>query len=249
MVVLVGDLIKKSFRDIGALKMNEAPAASEIADALNDLNYILDQWSIESLMVLASIMENFPLTAGKYIYTIGYGQDFNTSKPSKIDNAFIQDALNVRYPCDIIDKGIYDTYEDSLISTARPTEIIYDPGPTQQTSQMGIIYAYPIPDASIVYTLFIGQQKPLTEFSGPTDTVIFQSAYYMALRYSLDEVLWPQYRDDGKPFPPHLKGMKARAMGNIVAMNTRPGTMMVDLPKKSRNAYDIYVGPYSGNYS
>lgn len=248
MILSVGQLITKSFRDIGALKMNEGPTASEVADAILDLNILLDSLSIDSLMVLGSIMEDFPLVAGQQTYTIGVGGDFNTSKPSRIDNAFIQDALNNRYPVAITDKTIYDTYEDALISSARPDELVYDPGPTQQTVQMGVIYMYPIPDASGPYTLYIGEQKPLIEFTNSIDIVTFQPAYFMFLRYALDELLWPQYRDDGKPFPPKLAGLKSQAEGRITAMNTRPSTAIVEIGKKGRGSFDIFSGPYGGDY-
>ena len=249
MILSVGQLITKCFRDIGTMKMNESPTAFEVADALIDLNILLDSLSTETLMVLGSIMESFPLVAGKQTYTIGIGGDFNTSKPSRIDNAFIQDTLDNRYPVGITDKAIYDTYEDALISSTRPDELVYDPGPTQQAVQMGVIYMYPITDASGPYTLYIGQQKPLIEFANATDIVTFQSAYFMFLRYSLDEMLWPQYRDDGKPFPPKLAGLKSKAEGRIVVMNTRPSIAIVEIGKKGRGSYDIYSGPYSGGYN
>ena len=249
MVITIGQLITASFRDIGALKMNEAPQAGEINDAMLDLNMLLDSWSVETLMVLASIMESFTLIPNKVSYQIGIGGDFNTSKPSRIDNAFIQDALKNRYPVAITDKAIYDTYEDALISSARPEEIVYDPGPTQQSPQMGTIFVYPITDTSQVYTLYIGQQKPLTEFVNITDYVTMQSAYFMVLRYSLDEMLWSQYRDDGSPYPAKLKGMQSKAMGNLVAMNARPSTSIIEIGRKSRSGYDIYSGSYGGGYS
>ena len=249
MILTAGQLITMSFRDIGALKMNEAPTASEVNDALTDLNMLLDSLSVESLMILGSVMENFPLVAGTVSYTIGVGGAFNTSKPSRIDDAFIQDAMLNRYPVAITDKSIYDTYEDALISSSRPEEIIYDPGLTQQVTQLGTIYVYPITDASSTYTLYIGQQKPFSEFTSATSIVTFHPAYYMALRYGLDEIIWPQYQDGQKPYPPKLKGLQARAMDRLVVMNARPSTAIVEIGKKGKGSFNIYEGPTGGGYS
>ncbi len=248
MTLTVAQLIIKAFRDAKILKMNEVPSGGEMADALIDLNMILGQWSIEALMILASVLENFPLTALQYSYTIGIGGDFNTTKPSHIDDAYIQDASNVVYPCSITDLSVYRQYDDANISQGVPKEIIYDPGLTQQTVQTGTIWVYPIPDQSTTYTLYIGEQKPLTEFTSLTAQVTFQTAYFQALRSSLAEVLWPQYNDDGNPVPAYLKGARARAVANIVAMNARPGTMMIDMPKKGKG-YNIYEGPFGGGYA
>ena len=249
MIITVGNLVISSFQDIGALKMNEAPTPAEINDGIRDLNMLLGSLSTEALMVLGPIMESFPLIVGQVSYTIGIGGNFNTSKPSRIDEAFIQDSLSNRYPVAITEKSIYDTYEDALISSGRPDEIVYDPGPTQQSVQLGIIYVYPITDTSGTYTLYIGEQKPFIEFAAATDIVSFHPAYVLFLRYSLDEILWSQYQDGGKPYPPKLKGLLARATERITAMNAKPSTSIVEIGKKRGGSFNIYEGPSGGGYS
>lgn len=241
MIIQVQDLIKAALQDIGALAKSEPMAADDANDALKKLNFMLDAWSVRSLMVLGAILESFPLTAGQRAYTIGIGGNFNTSKPSRITDAYVRDGYNIDTPVDVVEKDEYDSYEDKMISQARPIALYYDPGPTQQTVQTGVVSLYYIPDASTPYTLFIGEQKPLTEFSAITDTVTFQSAYYEALEYNLAVRLWPQYHDSGKPVQAELKELARESMKVIETMNATIPTAALELPGR-KSVYNIYTG-------
>jgi hypothetical protein len=245
MILTVTQLVQAAMRDAKLLKMGEAASPNEVAGGMLDLNMLLDDLGTQSIMVMAAIMEHFSLTAGKVSYTIGLGGDFNTTMPTNITDAFIQDNANLRYPVAITDLSLYRTYPDALISSSRPEEIAFDPGPTQQTNRLGVIFTYPVPDASMPYTLYIGEQKELTEFSAVGDVVSFQQGYYLFLRSLLAELLWGQFQDG--PVPANIRSMRSRSAANITAMNTRPGTAMIDMGRKGRG-YNIYQGPYSGGY-
>ena len=255
MVVTALSLIQKSWKDCGLQKMDQLPPANAIADAIIDLNMLIDAWGIEKGMQSMDVTENFTLTAGKWEYQIGptavpANGDFQTTQPWDISSAYIQDPYNNIYPVDITPKELWQQYEDRLITSTRPTELVYDPGPTQQAQQTGIIFMYPIPDALMTYVLFIVQRKPFTEFNAQTDTVEFPTAYFMALRYNLAIMLWPQYRDDGAPIAKWLLGQASKWQSKVVAMNTRPGVAAIELGRrKGGGTYNIDVGPYGGDYS
>jgi hypothetical protein len=252
MVVTALSLIQKAWKDCGLQKMDQLPPQNAIADAIIDLNMLIDSWGIQKGMAMADITESFTLKAGKYLYQIGptaltVNGDFQTDKPWAITSAYIQDQMNNRYDVGITDKVLWQTYEDALITSTRPTELVYDPGPTQQTNQVGTVIMYPIPDALLTYTLFLVQQKPFTEFSGQNDQVQFPSAYYLALRYNLAIMLWPQYRDDGAPVAKWLAGQASKWQRKIIAMNAKAGISQIEIGrKKGKSSYDIFQGPYSG---
>ena len=67
------DLVTQALINIGALAEGENPSAAAATSAFNMLNFMLDQWSNESLMVYAQQEVIHELTAGQYIYTIGPG--------------------------------------------------------------------------------------------------------------------------------------------------------------------------------
>lgn len=252
MVTTALSLIQKAWKDCGLQKMDQLPPGNAIADAIVDLNMLIDAWGIEKGMQRGDVTESFPLRPGKWLYQIGPNAlasngDFPTTTPWEITSAYIQDNLNNIYIVGITDKEVWQGYEDRLLTATRPTELVYDPGPTQQPVQMGTVILYPMPDAILPYTLFMVQRKPFTEFTSQTDTVQFPTAYNLALRYNLAKLLWPQYRDDGAPVNKFIMGQADKWERKIVSMNTRPGMAQIELGRGKGNTYNISVGPYGGN--
>jgi hypothetical protein len=228
-------------QDVGVIAASEPPAASDLQDAMRKLNFMLNAWSVRSLMVLGAIMEGFGLTAGKGQYSIGIGGDFNTTKPSAISSAFLRDGVNEDSGIILLTQTQWFAITDKDISTGRPTAIYYDQGITQAANQMGIVNIYTMPDASTPYTLFIGEQKPLTEFSNLTDVVTFQPAYYEALEYNLAIRLWRSYHEDDKPIPADVVMLARETMQVIETMNAKQVTATIEAPGKAR-PYNIIEG-------
>lgn len=236
MNIYVKDLIKASFRVIGVLAKTEAPTDDEYADSLQALNFMLDSWSVRNLMVLGTILEQFPLTAGTLAYNIGTGQTFNTTKPSAITSAFVRDAAAMDTVLDIAEPTTYWSISDKS-GQGLPTVLFYDPGYTQQNPHSGVIYLYPVPDQA--YTLFIGQQKPLTEFDSIEDLVTLQSAYYEAIKYALAVRLYREFHEHDRPVPSDIIALAEAAVHTLETMNSRQILAASDLPG-AIGGYDIY---------
>ena len=179
-------------------------------------------------MIANTTQESFPLVANKRVYTIGLGGDFNTDKPIVIDSAFVRDAALVDYPVYVVELDIYDSFDDKMITTARPDAIYYDPGMTQQSPQMGQIFCYAIPDLS-TYTLFINSQKYLTQFSQLTDVVTFQPIYYDAIVQNLACRIWTPMGRKG-PIPNHMLTDARKAMQVIENINHTLPVCRIDVP-------------------
>ncbi len=243
MIIQVQQLIKTALQDIGAVAKSEMPTSDEMADGLTKLNFMIDAWAVRSLMVLGTVLKAFPLTSGKYAYTIGTGGDFNTPRPTAVTDAYIRDGNGSDTPVDILSSDEYYAIEDKSIGTGRPQGLWFDPGLTQQASALGVINLYPAPDPSTPYTLYMGEQGPLTEFVNLTDTVTFQPAYYEALEYNLAIRLWPQYHDSGKPIENDLHVLAKEAMRIIETMNAKRVTATIEAPGK-RSGYNVYTGEY-----
>ena len=63
------------------------------------------------------IREQFPLVSGQNPYTIGYGGDFNTSRPMKIIDAYLllnNGSIPVSYPMQVLG---YDDYNAVRLKT------------------------------------------------------------------------------------------------------------------------------------
>lgn len=65
------DIISGALKDIGALEAGETASADAAQDALVMLNYLVDQWSNEDMMIFNVTEIIFPVIAGQVQYTIG----------------------------------------------------------------------------------------------------------------------------------------------------------------------------------
>lgn len=65
------DLIVGALRNINALASGETPNANDANDALQVMNDLLESWSVEKLLVFASVENIMLFNPGQYIYTIG----------------------------------------------------------------------------------------------------------------------------------------------------------------------------------
>lgn len=225
------DLIKKAMQKIGILADGEEPSSSEANDCFDALNLMLESWAGRSLLTSAQIQEGFTLTASQSSYTIGSGGNFNTTKPFSIESAFIRDSNNTDYPIVVISKDVYNGYPDKAYttSTSRPRTLFYDPGLTQQATQTGTVYLYPIPDSSTTYTLYINSEKPFTSFTNLSSTVTFPTGYKRAIIYNLALEICPDFN---KTASAELQKTAAQSMKIVENINSKNKKHIstVDLP-------------------
>lgn len=233
------DIIKASFRAIGVLAKSEAPSADEANDALQSLNFLIDNWSARRLLGTALIRESFPLTAFQQSYTIGIGANFNTTVPFDITSAFYRDSFNVDRQLEIVTREQFDSYEDKQIVQALPEALFFDPGATQQAVETATIYLYFTPDASSSYTLFIESQKPFTEFAALTTTVTFPPSYYRALKWNLALELAPEY---GRPITPDVMEHALDSLETLEAVNAVQLIATMDMPGTKGGGFNWISG-------
>lgn len=221
----------------------EEPPADEMNDALEALNIMLRSWSARSLVVRALTQIVIPLTAGKYQYTIGLsGADKTSAKPLKITGGFVRDSNNIDTGLDVITREIYDSYQDKVISVARPVALYYDPGLAQQSAQKGTVNLYYIPDAITAYTMYLDGLVELNDVN-LADVSTFEKPYERAIKYELAMELWPEYH---KGNPPEIVARTAsEAMHIVESMNAVQIVAAVDLPGTKGTSYNIYTGGYN----
>ena len=152
-------------------------SADKKAHALIDLNAMIGQWSAEGLLVPSITTENFTLTINDGEYSIGSGGDFNTVRPVKIKNAYLQDANGYDYVINPMSKKRYNAITDKT-TKSRPEKYLY-----VQSYPLGKIYFDYRPD--IAYEFYFDSYKPITEFSTLATTVNLPDEYKMALIYNL----------------------------------------------------------------
>ncbi len=238
MATTVQDILVEALGYIGATEISETPNIQDLNTCLKTANFLLDSWGAQGTMVRATILESFTLTNNKTSFTIGTGGDFNTVKPIKVVSAFLQDSGGIRYPIDVKEKDVYEQYSDSQISSGLPMVICFDPGATQQASQLGTIYVYPMANGA-TYSLNIESQKYLTEFSSLGSTVTFEPAYFAAIAWNLAEWIWPKFNRK-TPIPALISRMARSTRRVIENMNAKRMTAGMDMPTGKMTTYDIY---------
>lgn len=239
MTQTVRDIIVKALKKCGACGANETPSAEDIQDGFVALNNMLNEWSVQPLMVRGTITETFPITQGQRVYSIGPSAslDFNTSKPFSIYSAEVIDGSNTAYPVEIIDVATYNGIQDALYNTGRPLALAYDPTPAQQVLNQGKVYLYYIPDQN--YTLRIESHKPFTEFSNLSDVVTLEPHYPRGLIYNLAVDMWADFHDSGVQLPQSLFRIAEESKHYIRVANSSRAVSTLDVPGTSRGRFDI----------
>ena len=243
MSMQVSDILRIALQKGGAIRKNESPDAGELQDALTALTVMLHSWAARRLMVRATVQESVATVDGTGAYTVGVGGALNTAKPIKIVSAFLVDSNNLKTLVSVVDKDVFDSYGDSLISEGRPISLYYDPGAAQQATQTGTMNLYPIPDA--VYTLYINSTKPFVDFTDIADTVTFEPPYEEAIIYSLAVRLWPEYHKPEVQVPASIYEIMKESMEIVETMNTRQVVSETDLPGSRGGGYNVYTGGYA----
>jgi len=225
------DIINRAARLIGVTFKSEVLTADEANDGLTALNDMLDSWSNEDLLTYAYTLESFPLTSAAS-YTIGIGGDFNTSRPIDIASAVVR-VGGIDYSLDIISLEEYQT-EIPLKSIASPIPqlLTYDNG-----YPLGTMRIYYVPQGG---TLTLQSNKPLSNLSSLTSTVILPPGWNKALKSNLAIDLASEY---GVEVPASVIAMAKESKG-LIKLSTSVNNSMPLLPSNVREG-NIYSGWWS----
>lgn len=183
--MLVSQLIKAAYLNLGAVDIEDEPTPAQYAQGLLSLNSMIAAWSRARMTLYGLFDESFTLTPGKATYTVGTGGEFNTQWAFLVENAFIRDANNIDYPLQVITQNQYDslTIKDT---ESRPEYLFYNP----KGYPIGLATLFFVPDAA--YTLFWTAQKVITSFASIEDSVGIAPEYEEALEYNLTVRLAPK---------------------------------------------------------
>ena len=173
-------MILRALRLSGEKRIGDTLTSDEQTAYLEDLNTMLESWSIDRLMVYQLLQESKALTTSDGTYTIGSGGDFNTTRPTKIvDPCFIRDSSGIDYPVTLIDAKTYGEFSKKTIDGSIPEYLFYDGA---FASSLGTIFLYPEPSASL--TLYINSWQQLQTFALISTTVVLPPGYKRAIEFN-----------------------------------------------------------------
>jgi len=205
------DMIARSLRLIGVLGQGRRTLDStEASDGLSALNTMLDSWSIDRSMIYQQLTETHTLTAGTADYSIGSGGTIDTTRPVRIDHAFIRDTSNYDYPVQVINKGAYDAVPLKT-TQSRPKYLYYDE-------------IYPLAFIRLLYTpsdstevLHFTSWKQLQQFSTGSTALSMPPGYQRAIEFNLALELQPEY--PGSLIDPRTAQIAQKSLANIIQLN------------------------------
>ena len=186
------DLINRAFRLNGVLEAEETPTGSESANALEVLNDLLDEWTMDRLMVYQLQEQTHTLVAGTGSYTVGSAGAIAITRPVQIESAFIRDSNNNDLTIKVVNKYEFDRINSKTSQTSYPTILFYDPGFAN-----GTINLYPVPNAA--NTLHFTVWKPFSSISTLVTTISLPPGYQKAIVYNLSVELGEEYGSSATP--------------------------------------------------
>lgn len=99
------DVIMKAFK----INSIANPTDTQLANGLVLLNNMMQSWFAEGLMVPYTTLEDFSLTIGQSVYSIGDGGEFDTIRPTRILGGYLRGSDNRDYPViPTMDRWTYD---------------------------------------------------------------------------------------------------------------------------------------------
>lgn len=204
-------LINRSLRLIGALDPEESPTTNETANVLEALNGLIDSWRNDRLIVWSISTVTKTLTVGDGTYTIGSGADINTTRPVRIEGAYVTQS-GIDYPVEVISEAAYRRIADKTTQGDLPTKVYYDPAVAN-----GTIYLHPVPSAANVLTLSVW--SPISTLAAAGTTVTLPPGYERALASNLAIDIAPEFQ---KTASQEVAKMARESLAAIKKANIRP---------------------------
>ncbi len=209
------------------------PQTSERTNALSALNTMLNSWSAQGNLIFAVSRESFPLVVGTASYTIGTGGAFNTSRPNRIQDAYLRDT-DSDFPLEIRNLKNFNDISDKT-NDGRPTQVHY-----LNEFPLGKILFNLDPDK--IYTAFLDLWKPLSTFANINTEVSIPPEYEEALIYNLVVRLAPEH---DSTLPREVVAIAVDSLKAVKRFNSKPSeeVLFTDLPINGRlRRFDIETG-------
>ena len=233
-------LIIQALKRINVVDMGETPTTQELGDRFIDLNVMLDGWAEDSVLSLAQTTIVWPLVAGQGSYTIGpTGQIVTTGVPFDLISATYADSNNDVLPLDVITREEYYQIPDRLQTQSMPELLFFDPGGTQQSSQVGTVFAFPIPDGSNTYTVSGQFTMPFSEFASLSASYNFPPSYQWAILTNFALEMCDVY---GKQAGPNLMRISSKSYNTLQRTNSKVIRSEMDFGQKG--GFNVISGDF-----
>jgi len=205
------DIIEAAMVKATIIYPGESVPASKSTQVFNDLNNMLESWSLERLMVYAGYLENFALVAGQSEYTYGTGGDFDSDRPVKLDNETYVRSGGLDHYVALKPLDIYRRLAGKE-ELGIPRFLSFNP-----EFPLFKVFLYPTPSAAD--QIYFNAVKQLVSFPDKTTSVVLPPGYSRAIILNLAIEICPGFN---KVASAELLGLATSAVASIRKVNVRP---------------------------
>lgn len=179
------DQISRALREVGELAAGETADGNYAEDCKDVLNAMLDQWSLEDLLLWYEKTEEFDLVAGQEAYTIGEtGADFTAVRPIEILGAWLRDGNALDTKLGVVSNDTYQSIVQKETTNTLPRVVSYNPN-----YPLGELKVWPSPTSGL--KLRVTGNKLLTRVTNLDDEMSLPPGFEEAIVYGLAKRLAP----------------------------------------------------------
>lgn len=219
------DIMERALVKARVFHPADAIPAAILSQVFLELNDMLERWALERLMVVAEVLESFPLVAGQASYTYGSGGDFNSVRPDYIlGDAFIRSGTT-DFPLDPRPLSIYRQRSEKA-TQARPQIFAVNPAFPLTT-----VYFWPTPNAAD--SVYLRVRKQLTSFSDKTTSVDLPKGFRGGIVANLAVEISPNFGKKVSKELAYQAALFVKAIKNANQVSNRP--MRSDLGSMTGN--------------
>lgn len=191
------NIVKSAMRLVNALGAGQTPSGEDQEDALQILNELFDEWSLERWMQSIRKEETFNLTPGVGIYPLGIAtvpppNNIAIAKPIRVEIASILEgssSTDLRF----LNEADYASYPDK-VTPGTPSAFAYRSG----KDETGLFYVLPIPVNPLPITIW--SWIPFTGFATVQSEIDVAPGVAKLLKYALAVDMSPEWTGrDAKP--------------------------------------------------
>lgn len=187
MSVNLTTLATNAAKDIGGvLESGESPSASQLSDALNLINNVLDNYSSESSFIPALTRTTQSLTGGTQSYA------FSGTRPVAIMAASVINATGPGSPVEVVTAAKWALIPDRQAQSYLTKFLLFDRALSGST-----FYVSPVPLGSLTVELLYW--SPLTQFADTTTAITLPPGYQRLLEMALAAEWAPQFNKVASP--------------------------------------------------
>lgn len=223
-------MIVRALNMLGEKTIGGSLTSAEQTAYLAVLNTMLESWSIERLLVYQIVEEAFTLVIGSSAYTIGSGGNFNTTRPTKLEDTCLINYLRHIYQVNVLNERNFSALQTVGLS-GMPKNLYFD-----ITVPLATIYFDYSPD--VAYDFHLKSWKQLQSFSAISDTVALPLGYQRAIESNLAIELAPGLTTISAETARIAKESKAA----IRTLNAPESVLRLDLGVAGRKRFDIMTG-------